>query len=115
MFNLLAKVIENGKEITRIGLGEAALYALIGQVVVFVGIAFLVLIVWAVGLAFKRLPGKPDKKEKSVPVETIVNESVPNSNELDAETIAVITAAIAAYYEEQQIPCEFVIKKIKRK
>ena len=27
---------------------------------------------------------------------------------------AVITAAITAYYQKQQIPCEFVIKKIKR-
>ena len=113
MLNLLTEtVLENGKYVTRANIGEAALYALIGFSVVFLGIAFLVFVVWAIGKIFKVMPQKLQKKGKTESVVTPQPEQ--DSNELDEQTIAVITAAIAAYYEQQQIPCEFVIKKIKR-
>lgn len=107
MLDLLAK------EVTYVDLGTAALYAVIGLLVVFIGIAFLVLVVWLLGLAFTHLPQKFEKKEKvlekvETPATTVAVE------DLDEQTVAVITAAIAAYYQKQQIPCEFVIKKIKR-
>ena len=109
--NLLqATLPEGGKYAT---IGEAALFAGIGYLIVFLGIAFLILVVWAVGQFFKVVPQKFAKKDKVVDVP--VKEAAPKViDELDEQTIAVITAAIAAYYEKQQIPCEFVIKKIKR-
>ena len=44
--NLLQALPEGGKTAT---LGQASLYALIGFAVVFMGIAFLILVVWLVG------------------------------------------------------------------
>lgn len=37
-----------------------------------------------------------------------------DANELDEETVAVITAAIMAYYQNSNPKCEFTIKRIKR-
>ncbi|MBQ8427686.1 MAG: OadG family protein, partial [Clostridia bacterium] len=85
---------------------------LIGQIVVFLGIAFLVFIVWAVGKLLNKMPKKKEKEEE-VALAPTTPISQP-SDDLDEQTIAVITAAIAAYYQQQQIPCEFIIKKIKR-
>ena len=111
MINLLSSTLPEGGKI--VGVGEAALYATIGYLIVFLGISFLIFVVWAVGMFFKHGPQKFSKKIKTsaLPVDKSIAQS---TNDLDAQTIAVITAAIAAYYQQQQIPCEFVIKKIKR-
>ncbi len=98
-----------------IGLPEASLYALLGFLVVFLGIAFLILIVWAVGkfmqkdapVAKKAAPA-PVKKEK---VE--VSAPVAQEDVVSEETIAVITAAIMAYYEKNNPKCEFTVRRIK--
>ena len=99
-----------------IGLPEASLYALLGFLVVFLGISFLILIVWAVGkfmqkdapVAKKAAPA-PVKKEK-------VEVSAPPAQEdvVSEETIAVITAAIMAYYEKNNPKCEFTVRRIKK-
>mgnify|MGYP003303982005 CR=1 FL=1 len=99
-----------------IGLPEASLYALLGFLVVFLGIAFLILIVWAVGkfmqkdapVAKKAAPA-PVKKEK-------VEVTAPPAQEdvVSEETIAVITAAIMAYYEKNNPKCEFTVRRIKK-
>ena len=107
MLDLLAK------EVTYVDLGTAALYAVIGLLVVFIGIAFLVLVVWLLGLAFAHLPQKFEKKEKVVekvetPAPTMAVE------DLDEQTVAVITAAIAAYYQKENKKCDFTVKRIKR-
>ena len=76
----------------------------------------LISVVWLVGRVINA--PKTTKKEK-LPVETSP-QTAPTTqisvgeSEVDEETQAVITAAITAYYQKQQIPCEFVIKKIKR-
>ena len=107
MLDLLAK------EVVFVDVGTAALYALIGYLVVFLGISLLVLVVWLLGLGFKHLPQKFQKKVKVE--KTVEAVQTPMQVEaLDDQTVAVITAAIAAYYQKQQVPCEFVIKKIKR-
>lgn len=95
-------------------LGEPFLYALIGFVVVFLGIALIIFIIWLVGLIMKKSnnfeflhKGKKAKTSKEeTPVE--VDGDIP-----DEVKVAVI-AAIMAYYEEKQEPCEFKVKKIKR-
>ena len=96
---------------------EALVYALLGFVIVFVGIAIIILIIWLIGLlmrktnnlAFLQNIGKK-KKEVAAPVENteISNDEVPD------EVKAAIVAAIMAYYETEQPQCEFKVKRIKR-
>lgn len=96
--------------------GEAALYALLGFIVVFVGIAFLILVVWLVGKFMVKTSGqpkvKPQPKEKEPPKETI--QTPVACDEITEETVAVITAAIMAYYQQNNPKCEFTVKRIKR-
>ena len=99
-----------------IGIGEAAIDALLGFLVVFIGIALLVGIIWLVGYIMRKVSGKaPQKAEKKqkpavVPKETPVKES----DGLSEEEVAVITAAIMAYYAKEKPKCEFTVKRIKR-
>jgi hypothetical protein len=39
---------------------------------------------------------------------------IENEEELSDEVVAVITAAIAAYYQKENKKCEFTVKRIKR-
>ena len=93
---------------------EAAFYALIGFMIVFIGIAFLISIVWAVGKILQMKNGTVTPKTvepvKSTPI--ITNNA--NSEEISEETVAVITAAIMAYYEQTNPKCEFTVRRIKR-
>ena len=94
-------------------IGEAALYALIGYLVVFAGIAFLIFVVWLVG----KFMVKPQPAKTKVPNETAPALATPISNiedEVDEETVAVIMAALMAYYEANNPKCEFTVKRIKR-
>ena len=99
-----------------VDIGEAALYALIGFLVVFAGISFLILVVWLVGKIMEKAnPSMKTKKEvavvKNQPEHTpasVLSEAV------DEETVAVIMAALMAYYEKNNPKCEFTIKRIKR-
>ncbi len=100
-------------------IGEAVLYALMGYMVVFAGIAFLIAVVWLVGklmsqtggIKLKREKGTNDKKEEPSAVVSLQSEE---SEELSEETIAVIMAALTAYYETNNPKCEFTIKRIKK-
>ena len=94
-----------------VGIGEAALYALLGFAVVFLGIAFLIFVVWLVGkimVAVEKKPGKT-KKVEPAPVAQPVSE-----DELSDETVAVIMGALMAYYQANNPKCEFKVKRIKR-
>ena len=96
--------------------GEAALYALIGFMVVFVGIALLIAVVWLVG---KVMSGAVNTKKEEIPVKktpqtTPITPAKADVDEVDEETLAVITAAIMAYYEQQNSRCEFTVKRIKK-
>ena len=101
-----------------IDIPEAALYALLGFVFVFIGIAFLIGIVQAVGKAMQMKNGVTPKKEPVKPIETKDEKPniapVANEDEVSEETIAVITAALMAYYEQTNPKCEFTVRRIKR-
>ena len=96
--------------------GEALIYALIGFLVVFLGIVLIIFIIWLVGLIIRKtnnfefltkLKIKKKVKEKEVqPTET--------EAEVPDEIKAVITAVILTYYCEQKPECEFKVKRIKR-
>lgn len=97
-------------------IGEAALYALIGFLTVIAGIAFLVFVVWLAGKIISKFSIKNGKKtEKTKKTEekpSIV--SMDSEEEISEETIAVIMAALTAYYQANQPKCEFTVKRIKR-
>lgn len=109
-YNLLSSTVEKTRNAT---LGEAALYALMGFAIVFIGIAFLIFIVWLVGKVMTKTtksvePKKTEPTPKPTPVASVVEE------ELSDEVVAVIMAALTAYYQQNNPKCEFTVKRIKR-
>ena len=99
----------------KVSIGTAALYALIGYLVVFAGIAFLIFIVWLVGKFMAR--PQPVKKKMQLEEKAAADASTSNAvldDEVDEETVAVIMAALMAYYEANNPKCEFTVKRIKR-
>ncbi len=120
LYNLLAS---GANPLRKAGIGEASLYALLGFLVVFVGIIFLIFIVWATGKLISLAEGKPkrrkekeSKDKKTENSEAAENESAAciKSEEISEETLAIITAAIMAYYQKNNPKCEFTVKRIKR-
>ncbi len=105
MWNLLTSLPSEMRSATP---WEAAVYALLGFIVVFIGITFLIFVVWLVGKIMNKTTQTKSKKETiAIPVETTTEEE-------DDEVIAVIMAAITAYYEQNNPKCEFTVKRIKR-
>jgi len=94
------------------------LYALIGFVVVFIGIALLILIIWLIGYVFKNIESKKSEKvEPAVTIEEVSGSTVSESeasDEIPDEIKAVIMAAIIGYYDKKEEKCEFTVRRIKR-
>lgn len=98
--------------------GEALVYALIGFLVVFVGIVLIICIIYLIGFIMKKTNnfeflskiGKKKKKPQGVaePIMQCGEEDIPN------EVKAAIIAAIMTYYSEKKPECEFRVKRIKR-
>lgn len=98
----------------KLDVGEGAFYALFGFLFVFCGIVLLVLFFTALGKGMKevqkpRLRRKRKGEELPVPKQPIVSEEG-----VTPELVAVISAAIAAYYEDENVKCDFVVKRIKK-
>ena len=102
--------------------GEPFLYALIGFLLVFVGITLIIFIVWLLGLIMRKtnnlefLTKKREKTDKKQ-AETTQNsqsELKAESDDIPDEVKVAIMAAIMAYYEEKQEKCQFTVKRIKR-
>ncbi len=118
IWNLLTGAADKTREFSSVG--EAALYALLGFIVVFVGIAFLIFVVWLVGKIMTKTTGKAGDKtaKKTQPKEKELPKAQPaqktENEEITDETVAIITAAIMAYYQQNNPKCEFTVKRIKR-
>ena len=110
-----AELAEKSRDIP---ISEAALYALLGFLIVVVGIAFLIFIVWLVGKIMSKSSVKatkePVKSEKPVHVPVLKGQTAQDINAVDDETVAVIMAALMAYYQKSNPKCEFTVKRIKR-
>ena len=108
-YNLLA--------VTAAKIGESALYALLGFAIVFFGISFLILVIWLVG-KFMSSNQKTSKEKVEKPVvkkeEPVIVAAQPKNDEVSEETLAVITAAVMAYYENNHPKCEFTVRRIKK-
>ena len=114
---MISKLLTSSSAVgQKIGIGDAALDALIGYMVVFLGISFLILVVWAVGrimMTANKSPREKQTKTKAIPPAEI--KPVQSSEEeISEETLAVIMAALMAYYEANNPKCEFTVKRIKR-
>lgn len=98
---------------------EALVYALIGFLVVFIGITLIILIIWLLGLIMRKtnnlafLTTGKKKKQKPSGVE-VEKEIEDNDGAIPDEVKAAIVAAIMAYYCEEKPECEFKVKKIRR-
>lgn len=97
--------------------GEALVYALIGFLVVVVGIVIIIGVIWLVGFIMRKTNGLEfvgKKKVKEKPVEVVEEKAVSQDDEIPDEVKAAIIAAIMAYYQGEQNKCSFTVKRIKR-
>lgn len=98
--------------------GMMALYAVIGFTFVFLGISLLILIFMALGAVMKKVNARKLAKERERKAEKNALRKAPalkaEEEEISPEVVAVISAAIAAYYEGSRRSCGFVLKRIKR-
>jgi sodium pump decarboxylase gamma subunit len=110
LLNLLADPFRS------VDIGEAALYALLGFLIVFGGISFLIFVVWLVGKIISPVKAtKTAVKTKETVQETLATtDAATGFDDVDEETLAVITAALMAYYQTNNPKCEFTLKRIKR-
>lgn len=92
---------------------------LLGMLVIFLGICILIGCINLVKL-FMGIGGEKSPKKKVAPAPVVVapapvQKSVPATNGVSPEVVAVITAAIAATYDqEQQVKTEFVVRRNKK-
>lgn len=100
------------------GLGEALIYALIGFLIVFMGIVIIIAIIWLVGFLMRKTNNfafltRKGGKKKEPPVQPVAD-AAAEDEDIPDEVKAAIVAAIMAYYTEQAPKCEFKVKRIKR-
>ena len=97
--------------------GEPFIYALIGFLIIFVGIVIIIGIIWLIGFILRKTDNfaflkKHEKNPKEalapLPATEVMEEDVPD------EVKAAIIAAIMAYYTAEKPKCEFKVKRIKR-
>ena len=112
-YNLLASVVDKTRAVS---IPEAALLALLGFAIVVLGIAFLILILSVSGKVMSKINAKSTApKERKETKQAEIPQAVQAvSDELDDETVAVIMAAIMAYYQQTNAKCDFKVKRIKR-
>ena len=116
MLNLLNTALDKFREVS---LGEVSVYALLGFLVVFAGIGFLIIILWAIGKVMTQTskapkPQKTTVKPTSAPVQETLAVADVGTDTVSEETLAVIMAALMAYYQSVGPKCEFTVKRIKR-
>lgn len=109
LFNLLAEDFRGAPDIF-----WGVFTFVLGLIVVFAGMAILVLVV---SLVAKVMTAKAKKKETAEETETVeaVTATEPVEEDGIPESVRVaIMAAVLAYYEGEGVKNEFVVKKIKK-
>ncbi len=97
-------------------LGEPVIYAIIGFVVVFVGIIILIGIIWFIGFLLRKTDNFAFLKKKKAPAvveETKTETPADEDGITDAEKAAIV-AALMAYYENEEGKCQFTVRRIKK-
>ncbi|MBO5411979.1 MAG: OadG family protein [Clostridia bacterium] len=116
MLNLLNTTLDKFREVS---LGEVSVYALLGFSVVFAGIIFLIFVLWGLGKVMSQAPKAPTTQKTTVkPAPALAEEALAvadvDTDTISEETVAVIMAALMAYYQSVGPKCEFTVKRIKR-
>lgn len=97
-------------------LGEPVVYAIIGFLVVFVGIIILIGIIWFIGFLLRKTDNFSVLKRKK-PAVAQQTESVSDKTQddgiTDAEKAAIV-AALMAYYQNEEGKCQFTVRRIKK-
>ena len=97
-------------------LPDVVVYALLGFGIVFFGICFLIGVVQLVSYLMKKFNGQTAVENKTSKVELPKEELAikETSETIPDEVVAVITAALMAYYEQNNPKCEFTVRRIKK-
>lgn len=97
---------------------EAGLFTFVlGMLIVFGGMAIIVLVVTVIGkimVAVKKKPADKKPEQKAIEGGAPAAPAPAAVDEVTDEVIAVITAAVAAILSEEKPHAEFVVKKIKK-
>ena len=83
---------------------------LIGILIIFLGMALIVVILQLIGKIFDKIDEKNKKPKQVAPVQ----ETTQIEQGLDDKTKAAIIGAIYMYYLNEGSDCEFIVRKIKR-
>ncbi len=97
----------------KLNLGEGAFYAAFGLVFVVLGIVLLVLVFTGLGALMERLK----KRKAASPAEKAEVKAAPapeEKEEVTPELVAAITAALMAYFGQEESKCDFVVRRIKK-
>lgn len=94
---------------------NGAFVFILGIVVVFFGIAVIILVIEGIGKIMSAKNGKSTvKTEKDEGLASTETEELQTYDGASPEVVAAITAVLSAYYFSNESNCEFKIKKIKR-
>lgn len=98
-----------------ITVGSAALYALVGFVIVLAVLALLVGIFYLSGYLFRtKFLSREKLFERKKKADGVSEQKEEQAEEDDLETVAAITAAISAMLEDDGVKPDFVIRRITR-
>ncbi len=90
---------------------DSLIYAVVGLIIVFLGIALLVGVLALFGYGIRKLQNR--KQKEKVTVET--SNEVKNDDSIPEDIKVAIISAVSAYMAKPQAePCEFKVKRIKR-
>lgn len=96
--------------------GVTALFTFVlGMLVVFLGMAIIIVFLAIIGKIFDKINGNASaKKEKTPKTEVLTTSQVVD--DIDEKTRVAIISAIYAYYQQEDNGgCEFVVRKINKK
>ena len=97
----------------KIDLGEGAFYSVFGFAFVFAGIALLIVFFVLLGMVMKRLNAR-GKTKRTVPPAPAAAKLPSEEEGVPPEVVAAITAALTAYCEQENVQCDFVVRRIKK-
>lgn len=100
-------------------LAYGGIVAVIGMLIVFLGLVILIACIWVMGKIFQALTKRAEKKaaaeapvkEEIAPIEAAPAAEETSEAEVDPQLIAVIAAAIAAYDNSGK---NLVVRKVRR-
>lgn len=97
--------------------GVTALFTFVlGMLVVFLGMAIIIVFLAIIGKIFDKINGNASAKKGKTPKTEVLTTSQVVDDDIDEKTRVAIISAIYAYYQQEDNGgCEFVVRKINKK